>query len=224
MADVQGFLFFDLDGTIADSGVDICTAMNEVLSEMGVAELNDIEKAHLVGPPLQDALPPIMQPRNINVAHLQEIIDRYRQIYKAKYLPHTRAITGMSDVVRQLHAERFVLSVVTTKPQPQAGVALRATGLMDCFVTVVGPRENQPTPKDQLLRIAMNDVASRLHQAVAVEQSWMIGDRHFDINAAHAVGATSVGVMWGHGDHDEFVAAEAHHIVHTPTELLHVIS
>jgi phosphoglycolate phosphatase len=94
---------------------------------------------------------------------------------------------------------------------------------MDFFVTVVGPQENLPTPKDELLRSAMDDVSSRLQQTVSVERSWMIGDRHFDINAAHAVGATSVAVMWGHGDHDEFITADAHHIVHTPQELLRVI-
>jgi len=224
MGEIQGFLFFDLDGTIADSGVDICTAMNEVLAEMSITPLSDSERTRLVGPPLQDALPPIMQPRNIDISQLQNIIDRYRQIYKAKYLPHTRAITGVAEVVRQLHAEHYVLSVVTTKPQPQAGIALRATGLMDCFVTVVGPRENAPTPKDELLQIAMSDVSARLQTSVNVTSSWMIGDRHFDVNAAHAVGATSVAVMWGHGDQEEFASARAHHIVHTPDELLRLIT
>lgn len=224
MSDIRGFLFFDLDGTIADSGVDICGAMNEVFVEMGVTPLNESEKSFLVGPPLQDALPPLLNVRNIDVAHVQSVIDHYRRIYKAKYLPHTRAITGMSDVVQQLHSEHFVLSVVTTKPQPQAGIALRATGLMDFFVTVVGPRENVPAPKDDLLRFAIADVTARLQETVDLAASWMIGDRHFDIDAAHAVGATSVGVMWGHGDHDEFVSAQAHHIVHHPAELLRVFS
>ena len=223
MEEIRGFLFFDLDGTIADSGVDICTAMNEVLIEMGTEPLSDREKAHLVGPPLQDALPPIMRPRNIDVVHLQYVIDRYRQIYKAQYLPHTRAIDGVADVVRQFHAEQYVLSVVTTKPQPQAGIALRATGLMDCFVTVVGPRENEPTPKHELLQIAMSDVSARLKTSVSIESSWMIGDRHFDINAAHAVGATSIAVMWGHGDREEFINAKAHHIVDAPVDLIRVI-
>lgn len=224
MTSIRGFLFFDLDGTIADSGVDICTAMNEVLTELGTASLSDAERAHLVGPPLQDALPPIMTPRGIDIAHLQNVIDRYRQIYKAQYLPHTRAIAGVADVVRQLHADHYVLSVVTTKPQPQAGIALRATGLMDYFTTVVGPRENDPTPKNELLQMAMSDVSARLRMSVSIDKSWMIGDRHFDINAAHAVGATSIAVMWGHGDREEFVSARAHHIVDAPSELIRVIT
>lgn len=224
MTEIRGFLFFDLDGTIADSGIDICSAMNEVLTEMGKQPLSDREKAHLVGPPLQDALPPIMKPRNIDIADLQNVIDRYRQIYKAKYLPHTRAIAGVADVVRQFHADRYVLSVVTTKPQPQAGIALRATGLMEFFTTVVGPRENEPIPKDELLQMAMSDVSARLQMSVSVESSWMIGDRHFDINAAHVVGATSVAVMWGHGDREEFVSAKAHHIIDMPDQLIRVIT
>jgi phosphoglycolate phosphatase len=161
--------------------------------------------------------------RDIDARFLQEVIDNYRTIYKKTYLPHTKAITGMPEVVRQLHRERCVLSVVTTKPQPQAGIALRATGLMECFVTVVGPQENNPTPKDELLRIAMNDVSVRLQTQVTVEQSWMIGDRYFDINAAHAVGATSIAVMWGHGDQEEFTNARAHHVVHSPEELLQIV-
>lgn len=223
MSEIRGFLFFDLDGTIADSGSDISDAMNEVLREMNVAPLSDTEIAFLIGPPLQDALPPILKARDVDTARVQPVIDRYREIYKAHYLPHTSAIEGVADVVRQLHADRYVLSVVTTKPQPQAGIALRATGLMDCFVTVVGPRENDPTPKDVLLRTAMNDVSVRLQTTVHVESSWMIGDRHFDINAAHAVGATSIAVMWGHGDTQEFVEANAHHIVDSPDDLLRVI-
>jgi phosphoglycolate phosphatase len=224
MSGVRGFLFFDLDGTIAESGGDISKAMNEVFAELGVAPTTDTEKAFLIGPPLQDAIPPLLRARDVDVARTQSVIDRYRQIYKSKYLPHTRAIEGMTEVVRQLHVEQFVLSVVTTKPQPQAGIALRATGLMDCFTTVVGSRENEPTPKDELLRIAMADVSVRLQTTVEVDVSWMIGDRHFDINAAHAVGATSVAVMWGHGDEDEFMSASAHHIVHSPHELLRVIA
>jgi phosphoglycolate phosphatase len=222
MNDVQGYLFFDLDGTIADSGKDICEALDETMLSMGVAPLSDVEKNVVVGPPLQDALPPLLTARGIDVTYLQNTIDTYRAIYKRKYLPHTTAIAGMTDVVRELHSVGYVLSVVTTKPQPQAGVALRATGLMDCFVTVVGPRENVPTPKDELLRFAMRDVSARLRTTVHATDSWMIGDRHFDINAAHAVGVTSVAVMWGHGDEDEFVRAKAHFVMNSPRELLRI--
>jgi phosphoglycolate phosphatase len=115
------------------------------------------------------------------------------------------------------------MAVVTSKPQPQAGIAVRAAGLMDYFVTVVGPKENQPIPKHALLEHAMSDIAVRQRTEVLTSRSWMIGDRHFDIDAAHVVGATSVGVMWGHGDEEEFVAAKAHHIVHVPMDLLRLL-
>jgi phosphoglycolate phosphatase len=216
----QGFLFFDLDGTLAASGSDIRAAMDHVLADLGTNPVADNEISQLIGPPLQVGVPPLLQARGIDTSFAQEVIQRYRKIYKETYLPFTKAIDGMTEVVHELHESGWTMAVVTSKPQPQAGIAVRAAGLMDYFVTVVGPKENQPIPKDALLEHAMSDIAVRQRTEVSISRSWMIGDRHFDIDAAHAVGATSVGVLWGHGDEEEFVAAKAHHIVHVPADLL----
>lgn len=220
----RGFLFFDLDGTVAESGRDIHNAMNEVMSEMGAAEIAETELHQLIGPPLQHGLPPILEARGIDVQHVQEVIDRYRLTYKSKYLPYTKPITGIPEVIRQLHDENWVMAVVTSKPQPQAGIAVRATGLMDAFVAVVGPQENDPIPKTQLLRSAVTEIEVRVGVDVDMSRSWMIGDRHFDIAAAHGVGMASIGVLWGYGDTAEFESAGAHQIATHPHELLTIVA
>jgi phosphoglycolate phosphatase len=219
----QGFLFFDLDGTLAASGSDIRAAMDHVFHDLGTNPVQNDEISQLIGPPLQVGVPPLLQARGIDVSFAQEIILRYRKIYKEMYLPFTKAIDGIKEVVHTLHVAGWTMAVVTSKPQPQAGIAVRATGLMDYFVTVVGPQENHPIPKHVLLENAMSDIALRHRTEVPASRSWMIGDRNFDIDAAHAVGATSVGVMWGHGDENEFAAARAHHIVYVPEDLLGVL-
>ena len=219
-----GFLFFDLDGTIAESGRDIRAAMDEVMEDLGVAPLAEHELSVLIGPPLQEGVPHLLSARGIEHKYVQEIIARYRVVYKQSYLPYTQAISGMDEVIRALHVEKWTLAVVTSKPQPQAGIAVRATGLMECFTTVVGPREDNPISKGELLQHAMDDISARLQVHVSAANAWMIGDRHFDIHAAHAVGATSVGVLWGHGDVEEFAAAQAHHVLSRPHDLLTLLS
>jgi phosphoglycolate phosphatase len=47
----------------------------------------------------------------------------------------------------------------------------------------------------------------------------MIGDRSHDVLAASAVGASSIGVLWGYGSRDELLRAGADHLVEEALEL-----
>lgn len=56
----RGVLFFDLDGTIADSGAGIHASLNEVF-ESHDSEPLTIEELHtVIGPPLQESLPTLL--------------------------------------------------------------------------------------------------------------------------------------------------------------------
>ncbi|MSZ55419.1 MAG: HAD hydrolase-like protein, partial [Actinobacteria bacterium] len=51
----RGVLFFDLDGTLADSGAGIHAALNEVFSTRG-HEVLTLDELHMViGPPLEES-------------------------------------------------------------------------------------------------------------------------------------------------------------------------
>jgi len=47
----------------------------------------------------------------------------------------------------------------------------------------------------------------------------MVGDRHHDIDAARALGMTSIGVAWGFGTLDELIGANAHQVAMTPGDV-----
>ena len=47
----------------------------------------------------------------------------------------------------------------------------------------------------------------------------MVGDRHHDVEAAHANGVMAIGVRWGFGPDGELEAAGADHVVETIDEL-----
>lgn len=212
-------LFWDLDGTIADSGAGIAASMNEVFINVGAEVLSDIEIRRVIGPPLQTTMPELLSQRGLDVARTEEFIHEYRRIYKEHHLPHTPVIEGMRDVIEEL-SRHWHLAVVTAKPQEQAIVAVRATGLDHHMVTVVGPAADAPVHKSVLLRRALVDFERELGVTPDLEQCWMIGDRNHDIEAGVQVGTRTAGVLWGFGDHDELSAAGAHAIVSNPKDLL----
>jgi phosphoglycolate phosphatase len=218
----RNVLFWDLDGTIADSGAGITASMNEVFANVGAEAMSDVEIRRVIGPPLQTTMPELLSRRGLDIARTEEFIHEYRRVYKEHHLPHTSVIDGMREVIEVL-SHHWHLAVVTAKPQEQAVVAIRATGLDHHMVTVVGPAADTPVHKSVLLRRALVDVERELGVVPTLEKCWMIGDRNHDIEAGVQVGTNAAGVLWGYGDHAELATAGAHAIVAQPAELLSLL-
>lgn len=219
----RGFLFFDLDGTIADSGSGITASMNEAFAAAGLEALSPTEVRRIIGPPLQTTMPELLAARGVELDRTDYFIDQYRQIYREHHLPRTSIFEGMSEVLNVL-SQSWHLSVVTAKPQAQADIAVRTVGVDHHMITVVGPADDAPLPKARLLERALLNVEKSLGHRPDVAQCWMIGDRHHDIDAGLEVGTRTAGVLWGFGDHEELHGAGAHVVVGRPEELLDVLS
>lgn len=218
----RGYLFFDLDGTIADSGAGITASVNDMFAAEGAAPLTPAEVKRIIGPPFQTTMPELLRARGIDESRSRDFIYEYRRIYKEHHLPVTPVIDGMRDVIDQL-APHWHLAVVTAKPQSQADVAVVATQMNHVMVTVVGPGDDAPVHKSVLLRQALANVTDLHGSTPPLHQCWMIGDRHHDIEAGVQVGTKSAGVLWGYGDHQELSEAGADVVLSTPSELLSLL-
>lgn len=218
----RGYLFFDLDGTIADSGAGITQSVNDMFAAEGAPPLTPAEVTRIIGPPFQTTMPELLRVRGIDEARSTEFIHEYRRIYKAHHLPHTPVIDGMREVIEELSVE-WHLSVVTAKPQTQADIAVVATRMNHHMVTVVGPADDAPVHKSVLLRQAIENVTEAHGVSPVLTDCWMIGDRHHDIEAGVHVGTKSAGVLWGFGDHEELTSAGADVVLKSPTDLLSLL-
>jgi phosphoglycolate phosphatase len=219
----RGALFLDLDGTLADSGAGITSAVDRVLASLGTVPLTEEEKRFIIGPAFQHTMPVILRTRGMDESLSDGLIAEYRRIYSAEHLPRTPRIEGIGEVIEEL-AGMFHLSVVTAKPVNQATVAVRAIGMEHMMEIVIGPQPDAPTPKARLLETAIAHVRATRDPALGHDACWMIGDRHHDIDAAVEVGAGSIGVMWGYGDEEELRGAGATHIAHVPADLLSLLA
>ncbi len=223
MTNKKGILFFDLDGTVADSGTGILASMNHVLEARHLQPLTSEDLTHFVGPPLSVSFPIVFAPRGVPAEEMQMFIEEYRAIYGATYLPQTPLNPGMGDALTELK-NSWRLAIVTSKPEPQALIAIQATGVRHYFDIVVGPRDDSEISKAQLLERALREMNELHGDLPALTSCWMIGDRHHDIDAGVEVGTHTAGVLWGFGSREELGSAGATAIVETPQELVAVLN
>jgi phosphoglycolate phosphatase len=223
MTNKKGILFFDLDGTVADSGTGILASMNHVLEARHLQPLTSEDLTHFVGPPLSVSFPIVFAPRGVPTEEMHMFIAEYRAIYGATYLPQTPLNPGMGDALTELK-NSWRLAIVTSKPEPQALIAIEATGVRHYFDIVVGPHDDSEISKAQLLERALREMNELHGDLPALTSCWMIGDRHHDIDAGVEVGTHTAGVLWGFGSREELGSAGATAIVETPQELVAVLN
>jgi len=223
MTNKKGILFFDLDGTVADSGTGILAAMNHVLEARHLQPLTSEDLTHFVGPPLSVSFPIVFAPRGVPADEMHLFIAEYRENYSATHLPHTPLNPGMGDALVELK-KTWRLAIVTSKPEPQALIAIQATGMRHYFDIVVGPHDDSEIPKAQLLERALREMNELHGELPPLTSCWMIGDRHHDIDAGVEVGTRTVGVLWGFGSREELSSAGATAIVETPQDLVAVLN
>src|SRR5208337_212352 len=100
--------------------------------------------------------------------------------------------------------------VATSKPHALAEPLLEALQLRDFFDAVVGPElDSENESKAATVARAMRELPPNA-------QPVMVGDRKYDIAAAHEHGIRAVGVLWGIGSEDELTTAGADALAHTP--------
>ena len=116
----------------------------------------------------------------------------------------------------ELHAEGFPLYVCTSKQQHFALRILDMFELSSLFTALYGDKaEYASHSKVDLL-------ASLLRQhGLDPANTWMIGDRIFDIDAARANRVRSLAAAWGYGSDAEYAQADA--IARTPMEILNSV-
>jgi phosphoglycolate phosphatase len=187
---------------LVDSRLAFARCVNHALELNGVAPRPDADLHPFLGPPLHATFA-----RLAGDALADACVEAYRERYLSEAFTETSVIEGIADVLDALPETSIV---VTSKPQALAEPLLAAVGLRDRFAAVFGPAlSERAEPKSTTLSRALDTHAPHT----------LIGDRSFDVLAAHAHGLRAVGVLWGIGSEDELRDAGADAIARTPADL-----
>jgi phosphoglycolate phosphatase len=184
-------VFFDLDGTLADTAADLAAPVNAMRVERGLAPL-PIETLR----PFASMGARGLIGRGLGVgredAGFEALRDDFLARYEAAMVVHTRLFDGMPALLDALDAAGVRWGVVSNKVERYVRPILDALGVLGRSATAVGGDTTpfaKPHPEPLLH-------AARL-ACVAPEECVYVGDDRRDIEAGRAAGMLTVAAAYG---------------------------
>ena len=212
---MKNYLLFDLDGTLTDPKVGICTCVQYALASFGIEE-PDIDKlTPFIGPPLKDSF---MQFYDMDEQQAESAVAKYRERFQDTGLFENEIYDGIAGMLEALNSKGMHLAVASSKPTVFVERILEHFHIRKYFRVVVGSElDGTRVNKDEVVAEALRQMFG--DNPVEKEKVYMIGDRRFDVEGARAIGVESVGVTYGYGDMEELREAKADYIVRSVEEL-----
>ena len=200
---------FDFDGTLANTTPCIIRTAETVLREAGLPEERMKDVPQLIGPPFPQAFSQVF---GYSAKDAQMITNRYREIYSSLGPEAWPAFAGVKELLEALKASGRMLAIASSKRMHLVEKSAKDAGIAPFFSFIEGKRSDAPQTKAATLALVLDEAGT--------ESAVMIGDRHYDIDAAHAVGNPGIGVLWGRtAPREELEGAGAEAIAETPEEL-----
>lgn len=206
-------IFFDLDGTLTDSGEGIINSVCLALNHYNLPIPSREALRVFVGPPLHETF----QQFGVPADKTDEAVEVFRSRYTTVGIYENTPYPGIRELLETLTAHGHRLFVATSKPENMAVQVLQHFDLAHYFEMICGATLDRS-------RIEKSDViAYLLEQAGAVANTVMVGDTAFDVLGAASHGIPTIGVSWGYGTVADMQSAGAAAIAHTPQALLKLL-
>jgi phosphoglycolate phosphatase len=192
-------LLWDLDGTLADTGRDLATAVNRMLVVYELPVLPVETVISHVGKGARNLVTRCLEERGIRLGSTADVdlaLSRFDACYSECLLERTVAYPGIPELLADLARAGRRMAVVTNKPQHFSDRILESLEIAMHFGFVLGEGIlPQRKPDPQPLLLALSKVGPGVEPASAV----MIGDSWVDVRAARNAGMDCCGVAWGLG-------------------------
>ena len=198
---------FDVDGTLLDSQLDICGAIQTVLAARGRTDITHEKLRTYIGRHLLEEFLEL----GFTPADIEQMIVEYRAVYPARKHANTFVYDGIPETLARLGGRK---STATTKGTPTTRAVLEQFGLIPHFDHVQGTDGFPAKPEPDVLLKSLEALGVRK------EDCLFIGDAPTDIEAGHRAGIRTCAVTWGYGDREELAAARPDFWAHAPHELL----
>lgn len=206
-------VFFDLDGTLTDSGEGIMNCAQLALTHFGISVPSREALRVFVGPPLRSTFLDFGIPKEKIEEAVAVFRSRYQTVGKFENVPYP----GIRELLEAL-SRGHRLFVATSKPEVMAVEILEKFGLARYFEAIcgsdlAGARDSKEAVLSYLLR-----------QWADLKDVVMVGDTAFDVTGAAAHGIPTIGVTWGYGTPEALRHAGAAAIADTPEDLTRLLT
>jgi phosphoglycolate phosphatase len=187
-------LVFDLDGTLIDSGADLCASINAMLEHFGRPPLPQAVISTYIGDGAARLVSRSLgEPEDS--AFLDSALTYFLDYYREHKLDRTYVYPGVFPSLDSLRAQRS-MAVLTNKPIGPSLAICEALGLSPYFFRIYGGNSfatKKPAPEGLLALIQ--------EAGVSAQETLMIGDSGVDILTARSAGVWSMGCSYGLSPH-----------------------
>ena len=195
----QKAIFFDLDGTLTDSGEGIINCVILALEHFGLPVPSRKELGVFVGPPLDKSFVEFGVPTDKVQEAIAVFRSRYNTVGKFENTPYP----GVHQMLQNLKDRGHRLFVATSKPERTALDVLAKFQLTDYFEKICGATmDGSRVNKEDVITYLLNQVQD-------VENVIMVGDTKYDVIGAKHHSIDTIGVSWGYGTVAEMEQAGA---------------
>ena len=185
-------VFFDLDGTFADTAPDLAAALNQLLTEHGQPTL----PLEIIRPTVSlggNAMIQLAFTIDESAEEFSELRQRFLEIYNQRMHSSTKLFPGMGKVLQTLESEHILWGIITNKPgwlteplMQKLDMEKRAACIISGDTT--NHRKPHPAPMHHACEITNSEPAHTLY----------VGDAQRDIDAGRAAGMHTLIAKYGY--------------------------
>lgn len=187
MTKKYNWLFFDLDGTLADSIPAMYQVYLDFLSKFEKRGTKE-EFKELSGPSLSEIIP-VLKTRHGLIDDEAFLIDFYKEKIWDAYKNIVKPMNGASDVLKELKSRGYKSLLVTSANQEIALEFVKHQGWSKYFQDYVfGNEVKQAKPASEIYDLALKKANAPFDSVVVVE------DSHHGIKSAKSAGAFVIGL------------------------------
>jgi 2-phosphoglycolate phosphatase len=209
-------IFFDLDGTLADTAPDLAAAVNKIRVDRGLE------------PAPYDTLRPVasagargligaafgLQP---GAAGYQEMAAEFLDNYAAAMAVHTTLFNGIDTLLQALRERGVLWGIVTNKAARFTDALVPQIGLRQAACVISG----DTTPHSKPHPAPLLEAARRVD--LAPQDCWYVGDDLRDIQDGKAAGMPTIAAAWGYCGNIEPAGWNADALAATPEDVLRLL-
>jgi phosphoglycolate phosphatase len=184
-------IIFDVDGTLVDSGQDICNALNHAVKPYGIREATLTETLSFVGEGVTKLINKFLVKRSssLDVSH---IVERFLDYYSTHPADCTAVYPGIYETLALLGgSHKAVISNKTERLTRQVLEILNLDHFFECISGGDTFPQKKPSPEPIFAML------SRFH--LSPLEAIMVGDSIYDIEAGNAAGIKTIAVDYGYG-------------------------
>lgn len=208
-------IYFDFDGTIADTSPAIVETMQRAYRHFGLEAPSPEAIRQTIGLPLEECC---RIAGGVDAGLAVELASYYRSIFNDYIIDFTALFPGVKETLSSLHARGLRLAICTSRGAPSLDLILKAHGIAGLFetrVTAVDGLEPKPSPHMVLTLLE--------RMGLGPQEVMVVGDTTFDILMGSAAGCRTCAVTYGNHSREKLLSSQPDWVIDSFEDLPGII-